>query len=41
MTYETDKILTALSSMLDLMDLGVLEREQLIESLEYQENYEI
>lgn len=41
MTYEPDKILTALSSMLDLMDLGVLEREQLIESLEYQENYEI
>lgn len=41
MTYEADKILTALSSMLDLMDLGDLEREQLIESLEYQENYEI
>lgn len=41
MTYEADKILTALSSMLDFMDLGVLEREQLIESLEYQENYEI
>lgn len=41
MTYEADKILTALSSMLDLMDLGVSEREQLIESLEYQENYEI
>ena len=41
MTYEADKILTALSSMLDFMDLGGLERERLIESLEYQENYEI
>lgn len=39
--YDRDKLLNALSSMLDFMDLGTLEREKLIESLEYEENYEI
>ena len=39
--YDRDKLLNALSSMLDYMDLGTLEREKLIESLEYEENYQI
>jgi hypothetical protein len=39
--YDRDKLLNALSSMLDYMALGTLEREKLIESLEYEENYEI
>lgn len=39
--YDRDKLLNALSSMLDYMDLGMLEREKLIESLEYEENYQI
>jgi hypothetical protein len=37
----TEKLFNALSSMMDFMDLGPIERESMIEALEYEENYEV
>jgi hypothetical protein len=37
----TEKLFNALASMMDFMDLGPLERETMIEALEYEENYEV
>lgn len=37
----TEKLFNALASMMDFMNLGPLERESMIEALEYEENYEV
>ena len=37
----TEKLFNALSSMMDFMELGPIERESMIEALEYEENYEV
>lgn len=37
----TEKLFNALASMMDFMNLGPLERETMIEALEYEENYEV
>ena len=37
----TEKLFNALASMMDFMELGPIERESLIEALEYEENYEV
>ena len=37
----TEKLFNALASMMDFMELGPIERESMIEALEYEENYEV
>lgn len=37
----TEKLFNALASMMDFMELGPIERETMIEALEYEENYEV
>lgn len=37
----TEKLFNALASMMDFMELGSIERESMIEALEYEENYEV
>jgi hypothetical protein len=37
----TEKLFNALASMMDFMELDPIERESMIEALEYEENYEV